>query len=446
MERGKTQYRCVECGSISVKWLGRCPLCGSLGSYVEEQVGEVERTLSKTSQANLIPVTSKEYGESERLKTGIAEFDRVLGGGLVKGAVILLAGPPGIGKSTLLLQVAKGLSDKGSVIYASGEESFEQVSIRASRLKTCSNNILIASDNDLSAILSAAKNSSPVLLIADSIQSFYLSHLSNAPGSIAQVKESAQALVDFAKSTGIPTIVVGHVTKEGMVAGPKLLEHMVDTVLYFEGDGSDLFRIIRTTKNRFGPTDEIGVFEMGDEGLTPVEDPSVAFLQDGFERGGVIFPALEGSRVILSEIQSLVSNTFLSIPRRVSLGIDQNKLSLLVAVLEKRANVSFVGCDVYLSTSAGLRIKESAVDLAACIALYNGLRDIKTEPVGAFGEIRLDGFIRPVFRPEARLKELVRAKVKRIIMPFYDRIKLKNKSDVEIIQVKTLREALEVVR
>lgn len=444
MTRGKFQYRCVECGYISIKWLGRCPSCHSWESFLEESLKRPGTAKADSQASELIPITKKLRQSDERLKTGIEEFDQVLGGGLVKGASILLAGPPGIGKSTLLLQVAKEVSKGGNVIYASAEESFEQVALRASRLNTLSENILLSADNDLSSVIVSASKISPLLLVVDSVQAFQLPYIPSSPGSLVQVRESAQSLVAFTKSSGVPAIMVGHVTKEGQVAGPKVLEHMVDTVIYFEGDSSNLFRIIRTTKNRFGATDEIGVFEMGESGLSPVKNPSAAFLKDGLSTNGVVFPALEGTRIILSEVQSLVKDSIYAHPRQVAFGVDSTKLSLLLAVLEKRANVSYAGCDVYLSTSAGLKIKEPGIDLAAAISLYNGLKEKDTSVlVGAFGELGLDGLVRQVFRAEPRIKELIRMGIERIIIPPYDKMKIIGKKGTEIIQVRTLREALE---
>lgn len=445
MARGsKSYYRCVECGYSSVKWMGRCPSCGAWESFKQDQA-EKESTKSKR-KASLSPISGDFSKKEPRIKTGTPEFDRILGGGLVEGSVVLLAGEPGIGKSTILLQLANQIAENKNVVYATGEESFKQVALRAKRLGVTQKELLLVSETDVLSILNAVRESKPSLLIADSVQAFSIEDIQSAPGSLVQVREVTSLLVDFAKKTGIPVIMIGHVTKQGNIAGPKVLEHMVDTVLYFEGDSSNIFRIIRTTKNRFGPTNEIGVFEMTDRGLIAVGNPSAAFLSGQISEGGIIFPALEGTRVILSEIQSLVSESAYLNPRRVAQGIDHSKLSLQIATLEARADVSFAGCDVYLSTSSGLYVKEPALDLPAAISLYLGLTNKSTETIGAFGELGLDGSVRPVFKPEPRIKELQRMGVKRVVLPAYDRINLNGDNNIELIKVKKLGEALEVVR
>ena len=448
MARGKTSYRCVECGYVSAGWLGRCPHCGSWESFAEvhEEKGGSSREHAAAHPSVVTPLDRPQTERVARTPTGIAEFDQVLGGGLVPGAVILIAGPPGIGKSTLLLQVAREVAQQAPIIYASGEESFEQISMRAARLGTLHENILLAADTNLPAVIAAAREAKPALLIVDSVQAMTIPELPSAAGSLVQVREGAQALVSFAKTTGIPVLVIGHVTKEGQIAGPKVLEHVVDTVIYFEGDSSNLFRIVRTTKNRFGPTDEIGVFEMGEHGLVPVKNPSAAFLSGREGQGGIVFPALEGTRVILSEVQSLVTASLYPAPRHIASGIDPTKLNLLIAVLEKRADVSFAGCDVYLSTSSGIRIREPGIDLAAVLALYMGLREESPELVAAFGEVGLDGYVRPIFRPEPRIKEVARMGVKRLVMPRYDRMNARIPRDLEVVEVSTIREALEAVK
>lgn len=441
MKRGGS-FICRECGYWTAKWLGRCPSCGSFDSF--EPVSVKDDSNDTLVQVELRPLNVKEIPKKERLQTGIPEFDSVLGGGIVPGSAVLISGEPGIGKSTLLLQVASAVSRKGSVVYITGEESFEQVALRAQRLGIDSEGLYAVAEPEIESVLSAVERELPVLLIADSVQTIYSKSIESPPGSIVQVREVALRLVRFAKERGVPVIMIGHITKEGSIAGPKLLEHIVDTVVYFEGDQQNLFRILRTTKNRFGPTDEVGVFEMTSEGLKPVSNPSEAFLANSLLENSVIFPALEGSRSILTEIQSIVNPTFYPNPRRTSLGVDPVRLSVIVAVLETRASVSFSGCDVYLTTSSGLRVRETAVDLPVALSLYRSLTGKGSGEVAAFGELGLDGSIRRVFQPEIRLKEIERFGIKKVIMPDYDRINHKITYDLEVVKVRTLREALEV--
>lgn len=443
MKRGES-YVCRECGYWTAKWLGRCPACGTYDSF--ERLIQEEEKESSYSPVELVPVSRASAQSYERVKTGISEFDTVLGGGIVPGSAVLIAGEPGIGKSTLLLQVAAAVASRGMVVYLTGEESLEQVGLRAKRLGIDSDNLFLVAEPNLNRVLAGIGEKTPLLLIADSVQTIYSDQLDSPPGSLVQVREVAQLLVRFAKEKSVPVIMIGHITKEGSIAGPKLLEHIVDTVVYFEGDQQNLFRLLRSTKNRFGATDEVGVFEMTDAGLQPVENPSAAFLASAPLENAVVYPALEGSRVILTEVQSIVAPTFYPNPRRTSLGIDPVKLSIIVAVLETRASVSFSGCDIYLTTSSGLRIRETGADLAVALSLYQALTNKAVGVVAAFGELGLDGSVRRVFQPEMRLKEIERLGFRWVIIPDYDRINFKPKSDLRIVTVRTLAEALEAVQ
>lgn len=443
MKRG-ISYVCRECGFRTAKWLGKCPSCGTFDSIeiFEEKVHSTKRNFPRIE---FLSIDKVDFSYGERLKTGINEFDSVLGGGIVPGSAILISGEPGIGKSTLLLQVANSVSRAGSVIYVTGEESFEQVALRAKRLGIASDRLFVVAEPNILKVLDNLERENPVLLIADSVQTLYSDELDSPPGSLVQVREVASRLVRFAKETTIPVIMIGHITKEGSIAGPKLLEHLVDTVIYFEGDQQNFFRILRTTKNRFGATDEIGVFEMSSSGLIPVSNPSAAFLANALLDNSVVYPALEGTRVILTEIQSIVSPTFYANPRRTSSGVDPIRLSIIVAVLETRAGISFSGCDIFLTTSSGLKVKETAVDLPLAISLYLSLSGKKSGVLAAFGELGLDGSVRQIFQPELRIKEVERFGIKKIIIPDYDRINHKTSEGVELIRVKSLIEALEAV-
>lgn len=437
------EFICRDCGYKTVKWLGRCPTCGSFNSF--EKISAENKTAPGKKDVEILAITDLDVKSSPRKKTGIEEFDRVLGGGLVPGSCILISGEPGIGKSTLLLQVAYNLSKEEKVIYITGEESFEQVALRAKRLGTQSEGLYVIAEQEIDSVLPQLEFFKPALVIADSVQTLYLSSIGSSPGSVVQVREVAQELIKFAKRNSIPVIMVGHVTKEGSIAGPKLLEHIVDTVIYFEGDSSSYLRILRTTKNRFGPTDEIGVFEMRDKGLFPLNNPSAAFLSSAMPDNAVIYPVLEGTRVLLTEVQSIVSPTVFVNPRRTSSGIDPIRMSIIIAILENRASVSFTGTDIYLTTSAGIRVKETAADLPVALSLYRSLTLNSNGPVAAFGELGLDGSVRPVFQAEQRIKEVLRFGIKRIIIPAYDRINI-NSSDAEIVQIRTIGEALEAAR
>lgn len=452
MPKIKTFFQCQACGYISPKWLGKCPDCGAWNSLVEEKKETVTRHsslvthLGKSEPQALSSITG-EYGQ--RTSTGMKELDRVLGGGVVAGSVILIGGDPGIGKSTLLLQTLSGLSRKyGRVLYVSGEESPEQIKIRSERLSINSEEIILLSETSLEVIVNAASKLLPKAMVVDSIQTVYTEELVSAPGSVSQVRDCAAKLMLFAKRSDIPVFLVGHVTKEGAIAGPRVLEHIVDTVLYFEGDRGHSYRMLRTVKNRFGSTNELGIFEMSDSGLIEVENPSELFL---LERplnvsGSTVIASLEGTRPLMVEIQALVSQTNFGIPRRTTIGVDFNRVNLLVAVLEKRAGLHLGGMDIFVNVVGGLRIIEPAVDLGIVTTITSSLRDIPVDPkVFVFGEVGLSGEIRAVTQAEARIKEASKIGFKRAVMPIGNSEKIKNNFGLEIIGVKDVEDSLDAI-
>ena len=411
MVKSSVQYSCQECGSVHRKWAGKCDDCGAWNSLIEEQARDAIPKGMGTQKGATITF-SRLSGESNpvpRLTTTINEFDRVCGGGLVPGSVLLVGGDPGIGKSTLLLQIAAHISTRSKCQYISGEEGIEQVRLRAKRLQVEKSNVDLAASINIRDILTTIEGKNkPDLLIIDSIPTMYLDKLDSAPGTVSQVRACAQELIRAAKRHNIIIILVGHVTKEGTIAGPRVLEHMVDAVLYFEGDRGHQYRILRTVKNRFGPTDEIGVFEMTELGLIEVLNPSALFLADHQDdiSGSAVFAGLEGSRPVLIEIQSLVSPSPYGTPRRAAVGWDQSRLSMILAVLETRCGISFAQKDVHLNVAGGLKIHEPAVDLAVCASLISSLTNkaLPSQTV-VFGEIGLGGEVRPAAQKEARLKE-----------------------------------------
>ena len=426
MARKNTQYVCQSCGAVHPRWGGRCDACGEWNSIVEE-VAEAAPLGGKAGKRgkggrNLdLVALDGQSGQVARRRTGIAEFDRVAGGGLVPGSALLVGGDPGIGKSTLLLQVAAALGGEASVAYITGEESVDQIRMRASRLGVAKAPVGLAAATDLTAILATLNGpDAPDVVVIDSIQTMYVDALDSAPGTVAQVRACAQELIRAAKRRGFTVLLVGHVTKEGAIAGPRVLEHMVDTVLYFEGERGHQFRILRAVKNRFGPTDEIGVFEMTGAGLAEVANPSRLFLSDRDEpvSGAAVFAGLEGSRPMLVEIQALVAPSPLGTPRRAVVGWDGGRLAMVLAVLEARAGVHFASNDVYLNVAGGLRISEPAADLAVAAALVSSLtgRPAPRESV-VFGEIGLSGEVRPVAQTDARLKEAAKLGFTRAIVP-----------------------------
>ncbi len=452
MPKIKTFYQCQACGYITPKWLGKCPDCGAWNSLVEERKETVARHSSLATHSDKSapqPLSSITGGYRQRTSTGSKELDRVLGGGVVAGSVILIGGDPGIGKSTLLLQALAGLSRKhDKVLYVSGEESPEQIKIRAERLSINSEEIILLSETSLEVIASAASKLVPKTLVIDSIQTVYTEELVSAPGSVSQVRECAAKLMFFAKRSDIPVFLVGHVTKEGAIAGPRVLEHIVDTVLYFEGDRGHSYRILRTVKNRFGSTNELGIFQMSDSGLIEVENPSELFL---LERplnvsGSTVVASLEGTRPLMVEIQSLVSQTNFGMPRRTTIGVDFNRVNLLVAVLEKRAGLHLGGMDIFVNVVGGLRIIEPAVDLGIITTITSSLRDLPIDPeIFVFGEAGLSGEIRAVTQAEVRLKEASNIGFKRAVMPSGNAEKIKNNFGLEIIGVKNIEDSLQAV-
>ncbi|MBL8807690.1 MAG: DNA repair protein RadA [Rhodospirillales bacterium] len=423
MAKAASRFVCQECGAVHPRWSGKCDACGAWNTIVEEAVPDTAPKGVSAKGGKRVSFVGLD-GQSEqapRRKTGIAELDRVLGGGLVKGSAVLVGGDPGIGKSTLLLQAAASLSRNSRVAYISGEEAVDQIRMRATRLDLAKANVSLASATNVRDILATLDASdAPDLAVIDSIQTMYIDQLDSAPGTVAQVRASAAELIRLAKRRGVAVILVGHVTKEGTIAGPRVLEHMVDTVLYFEGERGHQFRILRAVKNRFGPTDEIGVFEMTDRGLTEVPNPSALFLAErrGEVSGAAVFAGMEGTRPVLVEIQALVAPSAYGTPRRAVIGWDSGRLAMVLAVLETRCGLAFGGADVYLNVAGGLRIAEPAADLAVAAALVSALTDtpVPGEAV-VFGEIGLSGEIRAVGQTEARLKEAAKLGFSRAFCP-----------------------------
>jgi len=444
--RHNKQFTCTECGFVSVKWLGRCPDCGQWDSLVERRASTTDaakpvdfaapQPLSRSAEQNLA-----------RAVTNIEELDRVLGGGIVPGAVILIGGDPGIGKSTLLLHMLSALASQGSkVLYVSGEESAHQIGIRAKRLEAIHENHYLATESSVEAILAMAREMKPALLAVDSIQTLTSADHPSAAGSITQVRDSSARLVELAKQENIPVVLVGHVTKEGTLAGPRMLEHMVDTVLYFEGDRNHVFRILRTVKNRFGSTNEIGVFEMKEQGLVEVTNPSEIFLAERplDVAGSVVLASMEGTRPILVEVQALVSPTNLGTARRTAIGADPQRLSLLCAILEKKAGMDLYGHDIFLNIAGGIRIDEPALDLAVICALSSSMLEKPVAPDTAVcGEVGLAGEIRAVANIELRIREAERLGFARIIVPKTNFDRFTGRTQIERRGVASIHEFLE---
>ncbi len=441
----KVMFICNSCGATSPKWMGKCNECGAWDSYVEELVRATVTKKSKKTIKNIETIKDVKLSTNSRTKVGIDELDRVLGGGLVDGSLILVGGDPGIGKSTLLLQVASNLSIKGKkVLYVSGEESKIQIKLRADRLNSSCENIFIISENDFELIEEVIYEINPDVLIIDSIQTVATSLISSPPGSVSQVREVTSSLMKIAKSTSTTTFVVGHVTKSGSIAGPKILEHIVDTVLYFEGDNSSLYRILRGVKNRFGSTNEVGLFSMNSGGLIEVNNPSELFLSGDRKEnvGTTIFVSMEGTRPLLVEIQSLVTKTNFPTPRRMGVGIDYNKLIVALAILEKKSKVYLQTFDVYVSAVGGLSINEPAISLAMILSVASSFynKSISNDIV-VFGEVGLLGEVRKVPNMQQRLIEAKRLGYKKAITP-----KMEQKvSGIDIVEVDNVKEAIGIL-
>lgn len=446
--KSKTVYLCTECGNETPKWQGRCPACGawnSLKEYTEAAVSN--RVSAGKSHSRPQKLTEIEGSDEIRFSTGMGELDRVLGGGGVRGSLVLVGGAPGIGKSTLLLQICTELCKEQSVLYVSGEESEKQLKMRAERLRVSADKLMILSETNMDDILNAVNDAKPDLLIIDSIQTLYRSGSESAPGSISQVKDCTMSLLQLSKSTGITVFVVGHINKEGSIAGPKVLEHMVDCVLYFEGDRSGSYRLLRAAKNRFGSTNEIGVFEMAEEGLVEIPNPSEALLQ-GRPKGAsgtCVACPMEGTRPVLAEVQALVTRSSLNVPRRAADGFDFNRTILLLAVLEKRGGLNLSSADVYLNVIGGLRLDEPAADLPVALAIASSFRDQPlSDQLAAVGEIGLTGEIRSVSDLPKRLNEISRLGFKTCIIPRRGTDQLIPPEGLKLLRVRNIREAIEV--
>ena len=442
----KTVFCCTECGNETLKWSGRCPVCGAWDSFKEVKLEKSGGKTAAVRSAKVPKLISELDNEEElRFSTGIGELDRVLGGGAVKGSIVLVGGAPGIGKSTLLLQLC-GLVDEGQkILYVSGEESERQIKMRAQRLGVDGGKIYVLAETGLNEVLSAAERLEPDLVIIDSIQTMFDADVSSAPGSISQVRECTMAIMRQTKDRGYTTFVVGHINKEGSIAGPKVLEHMVDCVLYFEGERSTSFRILRAGKNRFGSTNEIGVFEMADNGLKELQNPSEILLSGRPDAapGTCVTCVIEGSRPILAEIQALVAPSAYNSGRRSSNGIDYNRATLLLAVLEKRGGMALYGCDAYINVIGGLELDEPSADLATVLAIASSFRD---KPLGAdlaaVGEVGLSGEVRSINSVNMRLTEISRLGFKRCVIPAHIKDDIKAPQGLELIAVKDIREAI----
>lgn len=448
----KSVYVCSECGYESPKWVGKCPACGEWNT-MNEEVRTPVRAGAAAPIAAADRARPRRIGDispegEQRYKTGLSELDRVLGGGIVRGGLMLIGGDPGIGKSTLLLQICQHLGQRLKILYVSGEESERQLKLRADRLGVDSGNLYILCETDVGTVIEALYAEKPDILIIDSIQTMSLAEVASSPGSVTQVRECTAAIMRAAKSVDTPVFVVGHVNKDGAIAGPKVMEHIVDCVLYFEGDRHTSYRLLRCVKNRYGSTNEIGVFEMQDKGLREVENPSLMMLSGRLAgvSGSCVACAMEGSRPILAEVQGLVTPTGFGNPRRMATGFDISRLNLLLAVLEKRAGYYFSNLDSYINVVGGLRLDEPAADLPVALSLISGLKDTPVgEGVVAFGEVGLSGEIRSVSNAAARVGEAARLGFTRILVPAHNLRQLPKREDIEVVGVRTVRDAYEAI-
>ncbi|MDW8051534.1 MAG: DNA repair protein RadA [Armatimonadota bacterium] len=451
MPKARVHYVCTACGYATPRWMGQCPECGAWNTLQEEVVVAPRPAALRVSarassaKAAALPITALEESHEIRLSTGIEELDRVLGGGVVPGSLILLGGEPGVGKSTLMLQAAQGLSRHGKVLYLTGEESLRQLQLRARRLRTLSPNLRVAATAELDAVLELLQSEQPAAAVIDSIQALYSAQVENPPGTVSQIRVCATALQQVAKEQEIAVFLIGHVTKEGAIAGPKVLEHLVDVVLYFEGDPQGLFRVLRATKNRFGATDEVGVFDMQPEGLVAVPNPSERLLAERAAEvpGSVVFPSLEGSRAILVEIQALTTPSFLNTPRRVITGLSYERVSLVLAVMEKRLGFRMLSHDVFVNVAGGVRVYEPAVDLAVLVAVASAMRNraLRADLV-VFGEVGLGGEVRSVPRLETRLQEAARLGFRYAIVPRGNLQRPHERLPMSALPVRTAQEAV----
>lgn len=446
MSKVKISFTCQSCGYTSNKWLGKCPECLSWNTFVEEKT--TDKSLTSYTLSKPISLDTITTGLYKRTTTGITEFDRVLGGGIVRGAVMLIGGDPGIGKSTLLLQAMSRIGEGSKpVLYVSGEESPEQIHIRAERLDVNTKGIVIYSETLIESIIKESLELKPECIVIDSIQTVYTQDLLSAPGSVGQIRESASKLMFFAKRHNIPVFIIGHVTKDGAIAGPRVLEHIVDTVLYFEGDSGHTYRILRTIKNRFGSTNEIGIFEMTEQGLSEVKNPSEILLSErplGVS-GSAVVSSMRGSRPILVEIQALVSPTPFGIPRRTTVGLDQNRTNILIAVIEKKLGMQVGVMDVFINVAGGIKLQEPAVDLGVVSAIISSFRDKPLEPDAVFiGEVGLSGEVRAVSQCDIRINEAQKVGFKKAYIPFGNKERLKGVEKIDVYGIKKIVEILEI--
>jgi DNA repair protein RadA/Sms len=449
----KIIYSCQACGYQTPKWMGKCPDCGTWDSIVEERAAagpfRNAARIPIPQQTAPVPIDTIDLEQENRLLTGIREFDRVLGGGLVHGTLVLVGGDPGIGKSTLMLQALYGLANQGHrVLYVSGEESNQQIRLRSQRLGTVSSKLMVVSEVEIDAILAMIPSVQPRVVVIDSIQTMYNGELTSAPGSVSQVRESTVRLMLVAKKTGIPIFLVGHVTKEGAIAGPKLLEHMVDTVLYFEGDRNHIFRILRAVKNRFGSTNEIGVFEMKDQGLDEVANPSAVFLSErpANAPGSAVTASMEGTRPILVELQALASGTSFGTPRRTILGLDSNRVALLAAVMEKQLGMHLMGYDIFMNVAGGVKVIEPAVDLAIVSAIASSFLD---KPIAngtiVLGEVGLTGEVRAIAQVDTRVAEAGKMGFNRCVVPEGNFKRIRGIDGIKVAGIKSVSEAVDML-
>jgi DNA repair protein RadA/Sms len=452
MVKAKTVFLCQNCGSQAPKWLGRCPDCGQYNTFVEERLEPQGR-----SDLSDLPISSpkrvdeiEDVWEGTRLSTAIGEFDRVLGGGVVPGSAVLIGGDPGIGKSTILLQALYRIAHHGrKALYVSGEESQHQIKLRSRRLGIRADSLYILSETELEQIINHLRLISPSCVVVDSIQTVFTSQLASAPGSVSQIRESAARLIYHTKKANISLFLVGHVTKDGSIAGPRVLEHMVDTVLYFEGEAGSPYRILRAVKNRFGSTHEVGVFEMKEGGVSEVLNPSELFLAQRPKgaSGSVVVSSLEGSRPILVELQALVSPTHFGLPRRMAVGVDLNRVLLLLAVLEKRGGMLLGNQDVYINVVGGLRINEPALDLGIVLAVASSLGEYPVDPdMIVLGEVGLSGEVRAIAQADVRVREAAKLGFKKCLLPSKNKSEIKQEMGLEVMGVRHIQEALKLIR